>query len=269
MVTSNKIRLLARMQSLLGLPLSVVENPVRRLRSRLPDGFGKPGLPGGRLREGLSPSRVGARRPFVSGDLLSGPRLSSVSEPTLPVPDEAWERIDGVGSPLSRFEDLSDGETTSPEYFVGIVPESHETVRERLADSRLGVSYASYPKHLPDEELECLEKSSWVYRSWSLSHFQLHVVLFEAVPAESDRIDGPVYVFCHHEPNWLRHPVRHLRRGYLNPAWGRNLTVELLESCDLPVYTCGEINPGGEHPGDEHTGYQRAWEYCRRRGEGS
>lgn len=132
---------------------------------------------------------------------------------------------------------LQDSESTTSEFFVGIVPSSHEAVTEELVDSKLSASYISYPKVLPDGSIEVVESSSWVYRSWLLSHFQLHVVLFELSNA-----DSVVHVFCHHESNWLRHPVQHLRRGYLNSEWGRIQTVELLEESGLSVKTSVSIS---------------------------
>lgn len=152
------------------------------------------------------------------------------------------------------LDGFQDAKTTSPEYFVGVVPESHDRIVEKLRDSTLGVSYVSYPKRPSDDRLDPSADSSWVYRSWALSHYQLHIVLFEVETAGSDA----VYVFCHHEPNWVRHPVGHLRQGYLNPTFGRRRTVELLEAAGLSVDTCPDIDAGTHPP---------APEYCAMRGE--
>lgn len=157
----------------------------------------------------------------------------------------------GVFDDSERLVEFERSQTTTPEYFVGVIPESHESTMEKLRESELGVSYVSYPKSLADEDVQSAGSSSWVYRSWPLSHFQLHILLFEVTP------ESVLYVFCHHEPNWLRHPVSHLRQAYLNPTWGRAKTVELVESAGLPVDTCAEID------GD----YDRATDYCAIRGE--
>lgn len=74
--------------------------------------------------------------------------------------------------------------------------------------------------------------SSWVYRPWLFSHYQLHVNLFEDPDAEE------VFVYCHHERNWLRHPISHLRQSYLNPEWGREQIIELLADTELSLRPC-------------------------------
>ena len=128
--------------------------------------------------------------------------------------------------------------TTSPEYFVGVIPESHETVSETLSSSDFGQSYITRPKFLVEEEFGIRREASsiWVYRDWSFSHFQLHVPLFE-LPDESG-----VYVFYHHEYNWLRHPTIHREGEYLNPEWDRDRVVELFDEAGLEIRTCGELD---------------------------
>lgn len=172
---------------------------------------------------------------------------SSLSPPSLPV--------DGDGiTDGDRFESrLYDTQTTTPEYFVGVIPAGHETVVGRLEDSAFGVSRVSYPKALAEAEADCPASSSWVYRSWPLSHFQLHLVLFELPGEEGES----VYAFYHHEYNWLRHPVGHLSAEYLNPEWGRDTTVDLLETADIPIRTCEDIDDR----------YPRANDFCTSCGE--
>lgn len=127
---------------------------------------------------------------------------------------------------------LQDCQTTTPEYFVGLVPDTHDALARKLTDSALGVSYVSLPKSLPADGPTATAASSWVYRSWPLAHFQLHIVCFEIEAG-----DGPaVLVYCHHEPNWLRHPLRHLSRRYLNPAWGKERTRAVLDDAGVECF---------------------------------
>ncbi|MFT4945147.1 MAG: hypothetical protein ACI9K3_001090 [Halovenus sp.] len=184
---------------------------------RLPDTPVRNRLPDGTLRERLS-----------VGDTVGG-------RPSVSLPDR-----EALGPRRSVERRLADSQTTTPEYFVGVVPESHGTVRAALAESGLGRSYVTYPKMLEDEtsDIQREAASIWVYRSWPLAHFQLHVPLFEAPDEEA------VYVFSHHEYNWLRHPVEHLDAEYLNPEFERDRVVELLESAGLTVRTGGEPIPG-------------------------
>lgn len=126
---------------------------------------------------------------------------------------------------------ISESTTTSEEYFVGIVPESHATAVERLKQSnRLSRSYVSYPKSLVDESVSYVNRSSWVYRESALSHFQLHVVIFE-MPFERETL----YVYCHYELNSVRHPILHLRKAYLDPEIGKGATIKFLDEVDLRV----------------------------------
>jgi hypothetical protein len=196
-------------RSQLPTPAVDAERPNSPVRDRLPDGT---------LRERLS---------VVSG----------VSRPSVSLPDRT------VFRPRESVEQrLTDSQTTTPEYFLGVVPESHETVQTALAESALDRSYVTYPKVLDSEpgNDEREAASIWVYRSWPLAHFQLHVPLFEAPDEEA------IYVFYHHEYNWLRHPVEHLDAAYLNPEFERDRIVELFESAGLTVRTGGTLTAGSE-----------------------
>jgi len=166
-----------------------------------------------------------------------GKRLgaASIERPSLPDTEEMILEREGVD------RETHESPTTTPEYFVGVIPESHDTVLERLEESAFGLSRVTYPKILDDDEFDIrVEASSvWVYRSWSFSHFQLHVPLFE-IPGE----DG-VHVFFHHEYNWLRHPSTHKEGEYLNPVWGREQVLELFDDAGLTVQTsedCADPN---------------------------
>jgi hypothetical protein len=168
-------------------------------------------------------------------------------DPDLAAPPVALPDSDDIVGREDIEAHVYDTQTTTPEYFVGVIPADHDTVVQQLADSEFGVSRITYPKTLADD-IDYDESSIWVYRSWALSHFQLHVPLFEI------ECDGQpvVYVFYHHEYNWLRHPVNHLDAEYLNPDWERDAIVDLIEATGLTVETCADID--GE--------YGPAAEYC-------
>jgi hypothetical protein len=175
-------------------------------------------------------------------DRVSVPEFDrNLSGPSVALPDS--DSIVGGGDIEARVYDT---QTTTPEYFVGVIPADHDTVTGRLADSEFGASRVTYPKTL-DDDIDYDESSIWVYRSWALSHFQLHVPMFEV-----EHGDRPVvYVFYHHEYNWLRHPVNHLDAEYLNPDWERDVIVDLIEAAGLTVKTCAEID-GDDGPAAEY-----------------
>lgn len=141
--------------------------------------------------------------------------------------------VDVINPPGSVERLLYDARTTTPEYFMGVIPESHETVRAALVESQFARSYVTYPKVLTDESGGVKRKAAsvWVYRPWPLSHFQFHIPLFD-VPGED-----AVYVYYHHEYNWLRHPLEHLDAEYLNPRFERDRVVSLFESAGLTLRT--------------------------------
>ena len=160
---------------------------------------------------------------------------ASIERPSLPDTEAMILEREGID------RETHESPTTTPEYFVGVIPESHDTVLEQLEESAFGLSRVTYPKILDDDEFDIrVEASSvWVYRSWSLSHFQLHVPLFE-IPGEEG-----VHVFFHHEYNWLRHPSTHKEGEYLNPVWGREQVLELFDEAGLTVQTsddCADPN---------------------------
>ena len=202
------------------------------------------------LRERVPTAPLGDRLSPESGTSTAGlservpvPEINrDLSAPpvTLPTSDDIVDREEIEAR-------VYDTQTTTPEYFVGVIPADHDTVVQQLADSEFGTSRITYPKTLADD-IDYDESSIWVYRSWALSHFQLHVPLFEI------ECDGQpvVYVFYHHEYNWLRHPVNHLDAEYLNPDWERDVIVDLIEATGLTVETCADID--GE--------YGPAAEYC-------
>jgi hypothetical protein len=164
-------------------------------------------------------------------------RLGSASIERPSLPDTEAMILEREGIDLETHE----SPTTAPEYFVGVIPESHDTVLEQLEESAFGLSRVTYPKILDDDEFDIrVEAASvWVYRSWSLSHFQLHVPLFE-IPGEEG-----VHVFFHHEYNWLRHPSTHKEGEYLNPVWGREQVLELFDEAGLTIQTsdnCADPN---------------------------
>ena len=202
------------------------------VRERLP----RPGVGGQLSVAGVSGRLPGTTVCECLSDAVPGAGLAvqspSVERPAVSLPDRL----------RSVRERMQDSQTTTPEYFVGVVPESHETVRAALAGSPLDRSYVTYPKVLNDKTrgVEREAATIWVYRSWSLAQFQLHVPLFEAPEEDA------VYVFYHHEYNWLRHPVEHLDAEYLNPEFGRDRVVELLETAGLTVETGRE--PKQQYP---------------------
>ena len=160
---------------------------------------------------------------------------ASIERPSLPDTEAMILEREGID------RETHESPTTTPEYFVGVIPESHDTVLEQLEESAFGLSRVTYPKILDDDEFDIrVEAASvWVYRSWSLSHFQLHVPLFE-IPGEEG-----VHVFFHHEYNWLRHPSTHKEGEYLNPVWGREQVLELFDEAGLTVQTsddCADPN---------------------------
>ena len=170
-------------------------------------------------------------RPSVEQRLGS----ASIERPSLPDTEAMILEREGID------RETHESPTTTPEYFVGVIPESHDTVLEQLEESAFGLSRVTYPKILDDDEFDIrVEAASvWVYRSWSLSHFQLHVPLFE-IPGEEG-----VHVFFHHEYNWLRHPSTHKEGEYLNPVWGREQVLELFDEAGLTVQTsddCADPN---------------------------
>jgi hypothetical protein len=170
-------------------------------------------------------------RPSVEQRLGS----ASIERPSLPDTEAMILEREGID------RETHESPTTTPEYFVGVIPESHDTVLGQLEESAFGLSRVTYPKILDDDEFDIrVEASSvWVYRSWSLSHFQLHVPLFE-IPGEEG-----VHVFFHHEYNWLRHPSTHKEGEYLNPVWGREQVLELFDEAGLTVQTsddCADPN---------------------------
>lgn len=178
----------------------------------------------------------------VRNRVASADVRSSVS---VPDPEEYILEREGI-DPETR-----ESRTTKPEYFVGVIPESHDDVLEVLkSDSDFGPSYMTYPKFLTDEDEDFrIEATSiWVYRSWAFAHFQLHVPLFEP-PGED-----AVYVFYHHEYNWIRHPSIHKESDYLNPEWQRDRVVELFEEAGLEINTCGTFDAND---------YEIAARYCR------
>jgi hypothetical protein len=202
-------------------------------------------MPAAGIGERVSPTALRSRVTDTAiRERLPAPAIDrDLSAPPVELPDSD-DIVD-----RDRIEaHLYDTQTTTPEYFVGVIPEDHDTVSERLAESAFGVSRITYPKTLADEDIDYLASSIWVYRSWPLSHFQLHVPLFEV----TDDDEPVVYVFYHHEYNWLRHPARHLDAEYLNPEWGCDEIIDLIEAADLPLKTCADLD--GE--------YDRAAEYC-------
>jgi len=231
--------------------------PTARLRERLPtvalgDRVSRPDIrgrfPRPAVRERVPTAALGDRLSAASstagvGDRVSMPEIDrDLSAPPVALPDS-----DDIVGREDIEAHVYDTQTTKPEYFVGVIPATHDTVVEQLADSEFSVSRITYPKTLPDD-IDYDESSIWVYRSWALSHFQLHVPLFEI---ECD--GGPVvFVFYHHEYNWLRHPVNHLDAEYLNPDWERDAIVDLIEATGLTVETCADID--GE--------YGPAADYC-------
>lgn len=146
-------------------------------------------------------------------------------------------------------------ETTTPAFFDGIVPEPHTTVAEKLHDSSLEVSYIAFPKCLADLEKgsPTLATSNWVYRPRPFASYQLHIDLFERTTPRGEPV---VHVFSHHEPNWLRHPIAHLRGNLLDSDNGRNDLLRLFDEADLPIQTCSSLD--NKYPG--------AFNYCLVRG---
>lgn len=149
-------------------------------------------------------------------------------------------------SPAQLVDTFYESSTTTTEYLVGVIPSSHSTVASELSETELNASYISYPKRLAGNAAALVRSdgshpvsasSSWVYRPWLFAHFQLHVFLFE------NATSSQVYVFCHHEPNWIRHPISHLKLEYLNAEWGRMQVVELFEETDLSLRTCCAFDP--------------------------
>jgi len=208
------------------------------------------------FRTDVASRTVGDRLPSISGGgSLPAAMPTPADRPALSTPEVPIDH-DGVFDREALESRLYDSTTTTPEYFVGVIADSHDSVVDRLESSQFGVSRVCYPKTLADEDLEYSAASTWVYRSWPLSHFQLHLVLFE-LPTDAGE---EVYAFYHHEYNWLRHPLNHLEAEYLNPEWERDTTVDLLESAGLTVRTCEEIGEQRRQGGEES---RRAREYCR------
>lgn len=67
---------------------------------------------------------------------------------------------------------------------------------------------------------------SWTYRSSILADRQLHVILFAR---DSDTID----IYAHIEPNWLRHPVKHLQQSGIDREEGATQMRKWLEKCGI------------------------------------
>lgn len=211
------------------LPSPTLPNP--RLRSR---------LPAPRVRERLSPATdVSAQlprpqiRPQLSPTEVRERLTETELKPSLPDTEEYLLEREGID------RETHESRTTKPEYFVGVIPEPHQTVADALrADSDFAPSYMTYPKFLTDEEFDIRVEadSIWVYRSWSFAHFQLHVPLF-TLPEQNG-----VYVFYHHEYNWIRHPSIHKEADYLNPEWGRDRVVALVTEAGLEMQTGDSID---------------------------
>ncbi len=192
-----------------------------------------------RVRERLPATDVSAQlprpqiRPQLSASEVRDRLAETDFKPSLPDTEEYLLEREGID------RDTHESRTTKPEYFVGVIPDPHETVADALsADSDFGPSYMTYPKFLTDEEFDIRVEadSIWVYRSWSFAHFQLHVPLF-TLPDENG-----VYVFYHHEYNWIRHPSIHKEADYLNPEWGRDRVVELFTDAGLEMQTGEQID---------------------------
>jgi hypothetical protein len=235
-------------------PLDVIrrrfgDGPVAQLVRRVPR---IPATAVRRLRD-----RVDHADPLQTMRFPNSPTLfdGSKQSPSLPRKPTSLRGLDPRSRGHQQYRDLLErSDTTTPEYFVGVIPEDYESVVDKLEPSALGVSYVSYPKTLPQDGVDCQHRSSWVFRKWTFGHFQLHVDLFEL--ANDD--ESLIYVFCHHEANWLRHPISHLRTAYLNSAWGRTRTVDLLQESGLPLQTCRELGANCD---------DRASTFCAVRGE--
>lgn len=161
---------------------------------------------------------------------FSAPKVDDVSD-SVPSPQRLlYGETDGVPD--------RDSPTTTPEYFVGVVPQPHSEVVSMLEDCPLQRSYVTHPKVLSDDEFDVHQSAAsiWVYRPWSLSHFQWHVPLFELESEDA------VHVFFHHEYNWLRHPAEHLDADYLNPEWGRDRVLDLFETAGIHIEPCCSVN---------------------------
>ncbi len=141
-------------------------------------------------------------------------------------------------------------QTTTPEYFLGTVRCDHKTVIRTLHESGFGVSYVSYPKTIADDDVAYASKSSWVYRRHILAPYQTHIIIFE-----TDDEAPVLYIFYHHEYNWIRHPIRHLRKEYVSPENSGEHVLRLLESAGLDVNTCSCVTD------------DRAKSYCLRKDE--
>lgn len=179
------------------------------------------------------PSRPSVNRQFGTAavrDRLATPTVEGV-RPSLPTRDALlYGETDGVPD--------RDSPTTTPEYFVGVIPHSHSTVVSMLEESKFQRSYVTHPKVLSDDEFGIHQSAAsiWVYRPWSLSHFQWHVPLFEMESEDA------VYVFFHHEYNWLRHPAEHYDAEYLNPEWGRDRVMDLFDSAEITLEPCCSVD---------------------------
>lgn len=133
---------------------------------------------------------------------------------------------------LSSRLGLYSAETTTAEFFNGVITSSHDAVFDAfLHSSPLDPSFISFLKYRPDADNSSPAASSWVYRRHIFSHFQFHVVLFEYTL--EDGSGGNVYVFSHNEYNWIRHPLKHFYRRHVSPDPESRTLKDILD--DVPV----------------------------------
>ena len=104
----------------------------------------------------------------------------------------------------------------SEDFFCGLLHSTDKEVFEKMFRTQFRHSFVSYLKERNDN----FAVSTWVYRRWIFAPFQLHVILFEG--------EDTIYVYAHHEYNWMRHPIKHLYLEYINSEYGKYLFENLI-----------------------------------------
>ena len=111
-----------------------------------------------------------------------------------PVLDGALERVGGFATA-----------TVPREGYVGSVRGDIRKLERELAAAGFSFGLVAALKDRVCPAGGEVEAGSWVCRDARLARHQLHVHLFDGAG------DGYTDVYAHHEPSWIRHPLRHVR----------------------------------------------------------
>jgi len=149
---------------------------------------------------------------FGRGDLQI-PSVAGTRRSLLPRLDTRLKRLGGYA--MLSVEEAG---------YVGTVDRPVEELETLLADQGFTYGLVAALKDRPCQTAPEIEAGSWVRRDSPLDAHQLHVHLFRS--RDESRTD----VYCHHEYNWKRHPLKHYQMDEIDRERGVELLRNLFDT---------------------------------------